>query len=58
VSAGTALFVDDDPGFCAAAAALGMRTAQIVRGEPGAEVPAGGTAVVRSLLDVEAMLPA
>jgi putative hydrolase of the HAD superfamily len=57
VSARAALFVDDNPGFCAAAA-LGIRTAQIVRGEPGADVPAGGTTVVRSLSDVEAMLPA
>lgn len=57
VSAGAALFVDDNPGFCAAAAALGIRAAQIVRGEPGAEVRADGITVVRSLADVEAMLP-
>jgi HAD superfamily hydrolase (TIGR01509 family) len=58
VSAGAALFVDDNPGFCAAAAALGIRAAQIVRGEPGAEVRSDGMTVVRSLADVEAMLPA
>ena len=58
VSAGAALFVDDNPGFCAAAAALGIRAAQIVRGEPGAEVRSDGVTVVRSLADVEAMLPA
>ena len=58
VSAGAALFVDDNPGFCAAAAALGIRAAQIVRGEPGAEVRSDGMPVVRSLADVEAMLPA
>ena len=38
--------------------ALGIRTAQIVRGAPGADVPSGGTKVIRSLSDVEAMLPA
>ena len=58
VSAGAALFVDDNPGFCAAAAALGIRAAQIVRGEPGTEVRSDGMPMVRSLADVEAMLPA
>jgi FMN phosphatase YigB (HAD superfamily) len=58
VSAEAALFVDDNAAYCAGAAALGIRTARIVRGEPGAGVPAGGTAVVRSLADVEAMLSA
>jgi FMN phosphatase YigB (HAD superfamily) len=58
VSAGAALFVDDNPEFCAAAAALGIRAAQIVRGEPGAEVRSDGMPMVRSLADVEAMLPA
>jgi len=58
VSAAAALFVDDNPGFCAQAAALGIRTAQIVRGEPAADVPAAGITLVRSLSDVEAMLPA
>ena len=58
VSAEAALFVDDNPEFCAQAAALGIRTAQIVRGEPAADVPAAGITLVRSLSDVEAMLPA
>jgi putative hydrolase of the HAD superfamily len=58
VSAQAALFVDDNPDYCAAAAALGIRTARIVRGEAGAGVPAGDTTVVRSLADVEAMLSA
>ena len=58
VSAEAALFVDDNPEFCAQAAALGIRTAQIVRGEPAADVPAAGVTLVRSLSDVEAMLPA
>jgi putative hydrolase of the HAD superfamily len=56
VSAGAALFVDDNPDFCAGAAALGIGTVRIDRGEPAAEAPAGDTAVVRSLADVEAML--
>ena len=58
VDADAALFVDDNPEFCAGAAALGIRTAQIVRGEPRPDVPAGATTVVRSLADVEAMLSA
>ena len=56
VSAGAALFVNDNPGFCAAAAALGIRAAQILRGEPGTGIRADGITVVRSLADVEAML--
>jgi len=58
VSAEAALFVDDNPGFCAGATALGIRAAHLVRGEPGAQAPAGGATVVRSLADVEAMLSA
>jgi putative hydrolase of the HAD superfamily len=58
VTAEAALFVDDNPEFCAQAAALGIRTAQIVRGEPAADAPAAGITLVRSLSDVEAMLPA
>lgn len=57
MSAGAALFVNDNPGFCAAAAALGIRAAQILRGEPGTGIRADGITVVRSLADVEAMLP-
>jgi putative hydrolase of the HAD superfamily len=57
VTAEAALFVDDNPEFCAQAAALGIRTAQIVRGEPAADAPAAGITLVRSLSDVEAMLP-
>jgi putative hydrolase of the HAD superfamily len=58
VNAEAALFVDDNPEFCAQAVALGIRTAQIVRGEPDADVPAEGITVVRSLAEVEAMLAA
>ena len=56
VRAGAALFVDDQAAFCAGAAALGISAAQIVRGESDGKVPAEGTAVVRSLAEVEAML--
>jgi putative hydrolase of the HAD superfamily len=55
VSAEAALFVDDNPEYCAGAAALGMTALQIVR---DAAVPAGGSTVIRSLEEVGAMLPA
>ena len=55
VSAEAALFVDDNPEYCAGAAALGMTALQIIR---DAAVPAGGSTVVRSLAEVRAMLPA
>jgi putative hydrolase of the HAD superfamily len=67
VPAGAALFVDDQAAFCAGAAALGISAAQMLRGGAGAgdgadgadgadgKVPAG-TAVVRSLAEVEAIL--
>lgn len=45
-----ALFVDDQPSFCAGAEAVGIRSAQIVR---DGDLPAGG---VRSLLDLEPLL--
>ena len=55
VAADAAVFVDDQPGYCAGAVALGIRTAQIIRGEVDGKVPAAGTTVVRSLPEVEAM---
>ena len=58
VSPGAALFVDDNLGFCAGAEALGIPAVQMIRDKPGANVPAAGATVVRSLADVEAMLPA
>jgi putative hydrolase of the HAD superfamily len=54
VPADAAVFVDDLPDYCAGAVALGITTAQIVRGERAGKVPAG-TTVVRSLTEVEAM---
>jgi putative hydrolase of the HAD superfamily len=52
VAAQAAVFVDDQPSFCAGAASLGITAVQIVRGELGDKVPAPGTAVVRSLAEV------
>jgi HAD superfamily hydrolase (TIGR01509 family) len=51
-----ALFVDDQPSFCAGAATLGIRVVQIVRGELDGLVPTDGTTVVRSLAEVGALL--
>jgi putative hydrolase of the HAD superfamily len=56
VTAGTALFVDDQAAYCAGAVAVGIAAVQIVRGEPDGNTPAAGTTVVRSLPEVEAML--
>ena len=57
VTAEAAVFVDDQPGFCAGSVAVGISTVQIVRGELDGNVPAAGTRVVRSLPEVEAMFP-
>jgi putative hydrolase of the HAD superfamily len=56
VAPGAALFVDDQPAFCAGAAAVGIGAVQIVRGELDGKVPAPGTTVVRSLPEVGALL--
>ncbi len=58
VAAADALFVDDQPGYCAGAVAAGIAAAQIVRGELDGRELAAGTTVVRSLAEVEAMLSA
>jgi putative hydrolase of the HAD superfamily len=55
VPAHGALFVDDQPSYCAGATALGITAVQIVRGELDGQTPAAGTAVVRSLREVQAM---
>lgn len=55
VAARHAIFVDDQPAYCAGAANLGVIAVQIVRGELDGMVPAPGTTVVRSLPEVEAM---
>jgi putative hydrolase of the HAD superfamily len=56
VAAQAAVFVDDQAGFCAGGAAVGIRAIQIMRGGVDGEVPAAETTVVRSLAEVEAML--
>ena len=58
VSAEAALFVDDQARFCAGSMAVGIRAAQIVRGELDGQVPPEGVTVVRSLTQVEAMFGA
>jgi putative hydrolase of the HAD superfamily len=55
VPAGQAVFVDDQPSYCAGAMAVGITAVQIVRGEMDGKVPAPGTMVVRSLREVETM---
>jgi putative hydrolase of the HAD superfamily len=55
VPARRALFVDDQPSYCAGATALGITAVQIVRGEVDGKVPAPGTTLVRSLPEVGAM---
>jgi putative hydrolase of the HAD superfamily len=55
VLAGRAVFVDDQPSYCAGAMALGITAVQIARGELDGKVPAEGTTVVRSLSDVTPM---
>ena len=55
VTARQAVFVDDQPAFCAGAAALGIAAVQIVRGEHNGKVPTPGTPVVWSLAAAQAM---
>jgi putative hydrolase of the HAD superfamily len=55
VPAEAAVFVDDQARFCAGSVAVGIRAAQIVRGEPDGQRPAEGITLVRSLSEVEAM---
>jgi putative hydrolase of the HAD superfamily len=60
VTAEAAVFVDDQPGYCAGSMAAGIRAVQIVRaglngqGLDG-QVAAPGTMVIRSLPEVEAL---
>ena len=55
VTAGAALFVDDQPAYCAGAVDLGITAVQIVRGEHNGKVPTPGTPVAWSLAEVQAM---
>ena len=50
-----AVFVDDQARFCAGSVAVGIRAAQIVRGELDGQLPAEGVTLVRSLAEVEAL---
>ncbi len=52
-----AVFVDDQPGYCAGSVAVGIAAVQIVRGELDGKVPAVGTRVIRSLPEIEVMFP-
>jgi putative hydrolase of the HAD superfamily len=55
VAAEAAVFVDDQPDFCAGSVAAGIRAVQILRSELDGQIPAAGTTVVRSLPEVEAL---
>jgi putative hydrolase of the HAD superfamily len=50
-----AVFVDDQPRFCAGSVAVGIRAAQIVRGDLDGQRPEEGVTLVRSLPEVEAL---
>ena len=56
VAATDAVMIDDQPGFCAGAEAVGVRAIQIVRPELDGQVRRSAFPVVRSLLDVPALL--
>jgi HAD superfamily hydrolase (TIGR01509 family) len=58
VPASRAVFINDQPSYCAGATAVGITAVQIVRGEPDGREPAAGTTVVRSLTEVATMLGA
>lgn len=55
VPPGAAVFVDDQPAFCAAATGLGIAAIQMARGEP-AGPPPPGVPVVGSFREIAAML--
>jgi putative hydrolase of the HAD superfamily len=50
-----AVFVDDQARFCAGSVAVGIRAAQIVRGDLDGQLPAEGVTLVRTLPEVEAL---
>jgi HAD superfamily hydrolase (TIGR01509 family) len=56
VAAADAVMIDDQPSFCAGAEAVGVRAIQILRPELDGHVPRSAFPVVRSLLDVPALL--
>jgi len=56
VAAADAVMIDDQPGFCAGAEAVGVRAIQIARRELNGQVRSSAFPLVRSLLDVPALL--
>lgn len=56
VAAADAVMIDDQPSFCAGAEAVGVRAIQIVRPELDGRVSRPAFPLVRSLLDVPALL--
>ena len=56
VAAAEAVMIDDQPSFCAGAEAVGVRAIQIARPELNGQVPRSAFQLVRSLLDVPALL--
>ena len=56
VTAAAAVFIDDQPGYCASAAAMGMTAVQIARLETPLPAPAAGAAVISSLLEATLMI--
>ncbi len=56
VAATDAVMIDDQRDFCVGAEAVGMRAIQVVRGDLDGQAPGPGFPVVRSLLDVPALL--
>jgi HAD superfamily hydrolase (TIGR01509 family) len=51
VAAGDAVFVDDQPRYCAGAVAAGLNVVQIIRDDPAPAPAADGIPVVRSLFE-------
>jgi putative hydrolase of the HAD superfamily len=56
VAAMDAVMIDDQPSFCAGAEAVGVRAIQIIRPELDGQVPRSAFPLVRSLLEVPALL--
>jgi HAD superfamily hydrolase (TIGR01509 family) len=56
VAACDAVFVDDQPRFCAGAEAVGIRAIQVARDEPDDYVSQFGFPVVHALVDIKSLL--
>ncbi len=55
-AAADAVFIDDQPGFCVGAEAVGVRAIQIARDIPDGQPPGSGFPVVRSLSEAAGLL--